>query len=50
MFGTTTVVKNSDKDKWLYSGHGIELDGKGDWSFEDDYARNVVTFGTDTSS
>ena len=50
MFGTTTVVKNSDMDKWLYSGYGIALDGKDEWSLEDDYGSNVVTFGTDTSS
>ena len=37
-------------DKWLYSSYGIALDGKGEWSLEDDYASNVVTFRTDTSS
>ena len=30
MFGATNIVKNSDKDKWVYSGYGIVIDG-GDW-------------------
>ena len=28
LFGTTTIVKNSNKEKWVYSGHAIEDDGK----------------------
>ena len=30
-FGTTNSVKNSDKDKYVYSGSGIGFDGKGEW-------------------
>ena len=26
------------------------MDGKGEWSFGNDYARNVVIFGVDNSS
>ena len=46
----TTVVKNSNKEKWVYSGYGIEFDGKFSWSFCNDSAKNVVSFGVDTSS
>ena len=28
----------------------IVFDGKGEWSFGDDYARNVTIFGLDNSS
>ena len=34
----------------MYSGDGIAFDGKDSWSFGNDYARNVVIFGVDTSS
>ena len=33
----------------MYSGYGIVFDGKGEWSFGRDYARNIVIFGVDTS-
>ena len=32
-FGTTNTVKNSDKEKYVYSGNGITFDGAGLWSF-----------------
>ena len=32
-FGATSIVKNSDKVKWLYSGYGIAFLGKDRWSF-----------------
>ena len=41
--------KNSNKEKLVYSGYGIVFDGKGEWSFGGDYARNIVIFGVDTS-
>ena len=33
LFGTTTIVKNNNKEKWVYSGYEIVFDGKGEWSF-----------------
>ena len=39
MFGATSIVKNI--------GHGIAFDGKGTWSFGNNYARNVIMFGVD---
>ena len=52
LFGVTSVVNISDKEKYVYGGYGIAIafDGKSEWTFYDDYARNVVTFGVDNSS
>ena len=43
-------MKNSDKEKYVYSGQGITLDSAGSWSFDNDYTRNVLIFGVDNSS
>ena len=50
MFGVTSIVENSDKEKWVYNDYGIAFDGKGMWNFGNDFARNVVIFGVDDSS
>ena len=42
--------KNSDREKYMYSGYEIAFDGKGSWSFSDDFARNVIIFRVDNSS
>ena len=34
----------------MYSGYEIGFDGKGEWSFGNDYARNGLIFGVDNSS
>ena len=34
----------------MYRGYGKSFDGKGSWSFNDDFARNVKIFGVDNSS
>ena len=49
-FSLTAIVQNSDKEKFVYSGYGIAFDGKGSWSFGNNYAGNVVIFGVDNSS
>ena len=46
----TNIVRNSDKDKWVFSGYGIAFDGGGWWSFRNGTARNVIIFGIDNSS
>ena len=48
-FGGITIVTNSDRGKWMYSGYGIPFNGKGMYSSVNDYARNVVIFGFDNS-
>ena len=50
MFGATNIVKNNHKEKYLYTDYGIAFDGKGEWSFDNDYARNVIIFGVDNTS
>ena len=34
----------------MYSCYRIAFDGKGEWSFGDGFARNVLIFGVDSSS
>ena len=34
----------------MYSGYGIAFDGAVLWSFGNDFARNIVIFGAETSS
>ena len=50
LFGATNVVKNSDKEKYVYSGYRIAFDSGGSWSFDNDFARNFIIFGVDNSS
>ena len=50
LFRVTDIVKNSDKEKYVYSGYGIAFDGEIEWSFDNDYARNIIIFGVDNSS
>ena len=50
MFGGTNIVKNSEKNNWVYSGFGIAFDG-GDWlSFGNGTARIVIIPCVDNSS
>ena len=37
LFGATNKVKNSDKEKYIYSGYGITFDSAGSWSFDNDF-------------
>ena len=45
LFGATSIVKNSDKEKYVYSGYRITFDSAGSWT-----NRNVIIFGIDNSS
>ena len=40
LFVATSVVKNSDKEKYVYSDFGIGFDRKVEWSFNNDIARS----------
>ena len=44
------MVKNSDKEKFVYSGCGITSDSAASWSFGNDTARNAIIFGADNTS
>ena len=50
LYEATNIVKNSDKEKYVYSGYEITFHSAGSWSFDDDFARNIVIFGADNSS
>ena len=50
LFGGTNIIKNSDKEKWEYSGYGVAFDGSGSWNFDNDYAKNLASFDFGNSS
>ena len=50
LFEATNIVKNSDKEKYVYTGFPIRFDRGGSWSFDNGTARNVIIFGVDNSS
>ena len=50
LFRATNIVKHRDKEKHVYSGYGMTLDRAGSWSFDDDFARNIIIFGVDNNS
>ena len=49
LFGVTSILKNSGRGKYEYSGYGITFDSGGSWSF-DNTARNVIIVAVDNSS
>ena len=51
LFGSVTLTKNVDIDKYKYSGYGLGFDRKGSFSFPGGgFGQNVVIFGADISS
>ena len=50
MFGAVKLIKNADIDKYKYSGYGVGLDRRGEFSFGNRFGQNVITFGADMSS
>ena len=44
------IVKDSDKEKYVYGGYRIPFDSAVSWSFGNDSARNVTIVGFDNSS
>ena len=50
LVGATNIVKNSDKEKYVYSGCAITFDSGGSWSFDNGTGRNVIIFVVDISS
>ena len=44
------LVRNTIKSKFTYNGQGVEFDGECQWSFGNEFARNVVISGFDNSS
>ena len=50
LFGATNIVKNNDKEMYVYSGYRITFDSGGSWSFDNDTARNIMIVSVDSSS
>ena len=51
LFGAVKLTKNTDIDKYRYSGYGFGFDSKGTSMFPNDkFACNVIIFGADKSS
>ena len=51
LFGTVILTKNSNIDKYGYSGYGIGFDRRGSFSFPGGgFGQNVLIFGADMSS
>ena len=49
LFGATNIVKNSDKEKYVYSKYRVTFDSGGSWSFHNGTTRNAIIFGADNS-
>ena len=47
LFGATSIIKNSDKGKYVYSGYEIIFNSAGSLSFDNYYVRNVIICGVD---
>ena len=51
MFSAVTLTKNTDIDKYGYSGHGIGFDRRSSFSFPGGgFGQNIIIFGVDISS
>ena len=50
LFRATNIVKNSDKENYVYSGYGITFDISGSSNFGNNFAGNDTIFGVDNSS
>ena len=51
LFGAVTLTKNTDIDKYGYSGYGIGFDRRSSFSFPSGgFDQNIIIFGVDMSS
>ena len=50
LFGAVSLTKNTDIDKYKYSGYGIGFDRHGEFSFDNGLGKNCIIFGADLSS
>ena len=42
--------RNANESKFTYNGQGIWFNGKVMWSYDHDFAGNIVIFGIDNTS
>ena len=45
LFGATNIVKNFDREKWIYSIYEKSSDSASSWNFANDFAKNVKILG-----
>ena len=50
LFGAVSLTKNVDIDQRKYRGYGICFDRKGEFSFGNEYGRNVIIFGVNPTT
>ena len=51
LFGAVTLTKNTDIDKYKYSGYGIGFDRRSNFSFSSGgFGQNIIIFGVNMSS
>ena len=50
LFGATNIVKNIDKEKFVYGGYGLTFNSATFWSFDNDTTINLIRFSVDNSS
>ena len=50
LFGAVKLVRNAIKRKFTYNGREIAFYGEGSWSFDTDFARNVIFYIDNSSS
>ena len=48
--GAPNIIKNSAEENYAYSGYRITFDSTVSWSFDNDFARNIVICIVDNSS
>ena len=50
-FGNVKITKNTDPNKYSYSGYGIEFDSSSVFSIQNfDWGKNIIIFGVDRSA
>ena len=47
LFGATRIVQNSAKETYVFSGYRVTFDCAGSWSFDNDTAGSVISFGVE---
>ena len=50
LFEATSIVKNSDNEKYVYSAYETKFKSAGSWSFDNDTTKNAIAFCVDNIS
>ena len=49
MFGSVKLTKNADSHEYKFSGYGIEIVARSNFSINGKWGKNVIIFGVDNS-